>query len=236
MTTEAGAASPNAATPDIASESLISPGPVKWVAELWIDPDWYSTQGALENMPSPGLPDIIPLTGPTALIGRAAPSRGIAPEIDCGLDTGVSRRHAELITDGARWWIEDLQSANGTFIAGPTGALPAMPIPPGKIELRPGQRVYLGAWTKLVVRPATAEEATAFDAFIDEAAPPPTSPADDVPDIAEAPDDDEAPEELATPAATPAEERAPLIGDAPAEEETPNPNSPTPDGQAPPGQ
>jgi hypothetical protein len=176
-----------ATSPDNANSDTIGADVVKWVAELWIDPDWYSTQGALENMPSPGVPDIIGLSGPTALIGRAAPSRGISPEIDCGLDIGVSRRHAELITDGTRWWIEDLQSANGTFVAGATGALPAMPIPPGKIELRQGQRVYVGAWTKLVLRPATVEEAAAFDTFAEDSVKQ-ASNAPSVPDVSDNPE------------------------------------------------
>ena len=67
-----------------------------------------------------------------------------------------------LSTDGTRWWIEDLNSANGTFVGAATGMLPAMPIPQGRVELNPGQRIYVGAWTRIVIRKATDDELEAF--------------------------------------------------------------------------
>ncbi len=136
--------------------------PVEWIAELWIDPDWYATQGSPDPMPSPGLPDIVPLVKNSLLIGRVSVSRGIFPDIDCELDTGCSRRHARLTTDGTRWWIEDLDSANGTFVGSAAGPLPAMPIPRGRVELSPDQRIYVGAWTRIVIRRATEDERDAF--------------------------------------------------------------------------
>ncbi len=144
-------------------EAPLSSAPrVEWIAELWIDPDWYAAQGSTDPLPSPGLPDIVPLVKETNLIGRISTSRNIYPEIDCELDTGCSRRHARLTTDGNRWWIEDLESANGTFLGTAAGPLPAMPIPRGKVELAPDQRIYLGAWTRIVVRRATEDEQAAF--------------------------------------------------------------------------
>jgi FOG: FHA domain len=136
--------------------------PVEWIAELWIDPDWYAAQGSTDPLPSPGLPDIVPLIKPSSLIGRVSHSRGIFPDVDCELDTGCSRRHAMLTTDGTRWWVEDLNSANGTFVGASAGPLPAMPIPQGRVELAPGQRIYLGAWTRIVIRKATADEQEAY--------------------------------------------------------------------------
>jgi hypothetical protein len=133
--------------------------PVEWVAELWIDPDWYAAQGSTDPLPSPGLPDIVPLVKESNLIGRVSQSRGIFPDVDCEIDTGCSRRHAMLTTDGTRWWIEDLNSANGTFVGAAAGPLPAMPIPQGRVELSAGQRIYVGAWTRIVVRRATLDEA-----------------------------------------------------------------------------
>ncbi len=144
-------------------EPVAPPRPVvEWVAELWIDPDWYAAQGSSDPMPSPSLPDIAPLVKENNLIGRVSHSRGIFPDIDCELDTGCSRRHAMLSTDGNRWWIEDLDSANGTFVGAAAGPLPAMPIPQGRVELNPGQRIYVGAWTRIVVRKATEDEKVAF--------------------------------------------------------------------------
>ena len=158
---------PVAASPVSAEPVEASPPPhyaprVDWIAELWIDPDWYAAQGSTDPLPSPGLPDIVPLIKDTNLIGRISTSRNIYPEIDCELDTGCSRRHARLTTDGTRWWIEDLESANGTFLGTAAGPLPAMPIPHGKVELAPDQRIYLGAWTRIVVRRATEDEQEAF--------------------------------------------------------------------------
>jgi hypothetical protein len=160
----ATAASSAASAPEAAlPEPVAPPRPVvEWVAELWIDPDWYAAQGSSDPMPSPSLPDIAPLVKENNLIGRVSHSRGIFPDIDCELDSGCSRRHAMLSTDGNRWWIEDLDSANGTFVGGAAGPLPAMPIPQGRVELNPGQRIYVGAWTRIVVRKATEDEKVAF--------------------------------------------------------------------------
>ncbi|MDR1712109.1 MAG: FHA domain-containing protein [Propionibacteriaceae bacterium] len=135
---------------------------VEWVAELWIDPDWYALQGSPDPLPSAGLPDIVPLVKEVNLIGRVSLSKATFPEVDCDLDTGCSRRHAQLTTDWTRWWIEDLGSANGTFVGPANGPLPSMPIPRGKVELLPDQRVYLGAWTRIVVRRATDDEIAAY--------------------------------------------------------------------------
>ncbi len=130
-----------------------------WVVERWVDPDWYAVQQSDDPCPSPGLPVVIPLTEKSVLVGRPSKSRNIHPEIDCGDDTGVSRRQAQLTTDGTRWWVEDLQSSNGTYVAPASGPLPEDPIVPGqRRELDPDDRVYVGAWTRLVVRKSTPEE------------------------------------------------------------------------------
>ena len=47
-------------------------------------------------------------------------------------DPGVSRRQAQLTTDGQRWWVEDLQSSNGTYVGPASGPLPTDPVPPGQ--------------------------------------------------------------------------------------------------------
>ena len=135
------------------------PSRVEWVAEVWVDPDWYAEQESEDPCPSPGLPVVVPLPQQSVLIGRPSVSRNIHPDVDCSGDTGVSRRQAQLTTDGQRWWVEDLQSSNGTYVGPASGPLPTAPVPPGqRRELAEDDRVYVGAWTRLVVRRATPEE------------------------------------------------------------------------------
>ena len=138
----------------------LSPAPAEtWVAEIWIDPDWYVDQQSTDPLPSPGLPSVVQLTHTSALIGRASRSRGITPDLDLGSDSGISRRHAQLTTDGSRWFVEDLGSSNGTYVGGGLGTLPKTPIPVGqKEEISGDERVYLGAWTRIVIRKAAPGE------------------------------------------------------------------------------
>jgi len=158
-----GSAVGNGSVPAAEDRAGGRPAPTaNWVAELWVDPDWYRTQNSPDPLPSPGLPEIVLLRGASVLVGRASTSRNIHPEIDCGNDSGVSRRHAQLSTDGRRWWVEDLQSSNGTFVAPSSGPLPQDPIMPGeRTELDNDDRVYVGGWTRIVIRPATDEEKVA---------------------------------------------------------------------------
>ncbi len=131
-----------------------------YVAEIWIDPDWYEVQETDEPMPSVSLPATVVLGGDN-LIGRASASRNIHPEVDCGIDSGVSRRQARLSTDSTRWYVEDLGSANGTFVGPASGPLPTAPVQ-GRYELGPDDRIYVGAWTRIVVRKASKDEVDAL--------------------------------------------------------------------------
>jgi hypothetical protein len=150
------------AGPAAAPAPLAPAVPLEWVAEVWVDPAWYAEQEADEPCPSPGLPVIVPLSVRSVLVGRVSHSRNIHPEVDCGADIGVSRRQAQLSTDGTRWWIEDLQSSNGTYVGRSGGELPTVALVAGqRHELAQDDRVYVGAWTRIVVRRATDEERTA---------------------------------------------------------------------------
>ncbi|MFC7485428.1 FHA domain-containing protein [Knoellia sp. CPCC 206453] len=141
------------------SKDLATP----WVAELWIDPAWYTAQGSSDPLPSQGPPAVFALRNTSLLIGRVSNSRGIHPDIDCGVDNGVSRRHAQLTTDGTRWWVEDLASSNGTYIGDSVGDLPTTSIPTGqKREVDADDRIYVGSWTRIVLRPSSDDEVSAL--------------------------------------------------------------------------
>ncbi len=60
--------------------------------------------------------------GEPLLIGRRDESRGIVPALDLapdgGFDAGVSRRHAAIHCRGGVYQVEDLGSANGTYLNG----------------------------------------------------------------------------------------------------------------------
>lgn len=136
-----------------------TPGPQTWVVEVWVDPDWRSAQEPEDPMPSPDSPRVIPLRDSSVLVGRPSASRNIHPQVDAGADTGVSRRHCQLSTDGARWWVEDLDSANGTFVSRTGEPLPTTPLDVGlRHELAEDERIFIGGWTRLVVRRALPGE------------------------------------------------------------------------------
>jgi hypothetical protein len=92
------------------------------------------------------------LDGSEVLIGRRSRSRGIEPQIDLSgppEDPAVSHAHALLITQPSGGWaVVDLDSANGTYVNYGTDPIQAnVPTP-----LDDGDRVYLGAWTRLTLR------------------------------------------------------------------------------------
>lgn len=101
----------------------------------------------------PYCPDrVFPLIGTHIQIGRRSRSRGINPEIDLSgvpEDPGISHLHAVLIAqpDGS-WTLVDPGSANGTKINDAPDPIPTnTPVP-----VSDGDRVYLGAWTVLMLR------------------------------------------------------------------------------------
>lgn len=130
-----------------------------WVMEVWVDPDWYAVQQTEEACPSAGVPDIVVVRRNVVLVGRPSGSLGVRPDVDAGADSAVSRRHAQLTSDGRRWWIEDLGSSNGTFVGVVGEPLPTKALTPGhRVEIDRDDRIYVGAWTRLVLRQATASE------------------------------------------------------------------------------
>jgi hypothetical protein len=141
--------------PPPASEAT---GP-EWIAELWIDADWFAHQEAPGGPPTSGAPATVPLRATTIAVGRRSASRKLYPDIDCSGDGAVSHRHAQLILDRDRWYVEDLGSTNGTFVGSPGEPLPDTPLEAHRRrELDDDERVYVGAWTRIMIRRATDAE------------------------------------------------------------------------------
>jgi hypothetical protein len=128
----------------------------KWRVEVAIDPEWYAIKGVLADRPCPE-PTVATwaLGAGTTLVGRTSTGRGVHPELPLDDDTGISRRHAEFVVSGEKLFVIDRSSTNGTYVLAPgegyTGETP--PIAPEIARaLADGDRVYLGAWTRLTVR------------------------------------------------------------------------------------
>jgi hypothetical protein len=94
------------------------------------------------------------LTDRRAIIGRSSPSRGINPEVDLSAsptDTGISHQHAILLRQSnGIWAIVDPGSTNGVYINDSNDPLPV----DRAIPLADGDRIHLGAWTTLSIRPS----------------------------------------------------------------------------------
>lgn len=84
----------------------------------------------------------LPLDTPI-VIGRQDSARGFFPDLDLsndgGYDSGVSRRHARICVIDDAAYVEDLESANGSFI-NERRLPPRMPQ-----HLRPGDELKLGS-------------------------------------------------------------------------------------------
>ena len=129
---------------------------VKWVVVVEVDPVWFSLKGSLADQACPpASSSTVALTQKTALIGRSSQSRDIHPEVALDGDTGVSRRHAQFVRDGDDLVVIDLSSTNGTYVVA-AGSVPTDDTPAVEAglstALHDGDRIYLGAWSRLTVR------------------------------------------------------------------------------------
>lgn len=85
-----------------------------------------------------------PLSGTALPLGSHAISVGRSPDSSLVLDDGyASSQHARFYTDGVDWFVEDLNSTNGTYVSGqrvygPTRLHLGVPVTIGKtaMELR----------------------------------------------------------------------------------------------------
>lgn len=134
------------------------PEATTWTATVTADRTYYNSVMAVDGPDAAGIafppycPDRhFPLASEQVSIGRQSRSRGIQPDIDLigpPEDPGVSHLHAVLLAqpDGS-WSIVDLDSANGTVVNDENPLRPNTPRP-----LTEGDRVYIGAWTRITLR------------------------------------------------------------------------------------
>ncbi len=78
------------------------------------------------------------------LIGREDQVSGIYPDVDtthsAGDAAGVSRRHAEIVQQSDQWFLQDLNSTNGTYVNNQRVA------PHNRQPLHSGDQIRLGKW------------------------------------------------------------------------------------------
>jgi hypothetical protein len=78
------------------------------------------------------------------LIGREDQVSGIYPDVDTthsdGDAGGVSRRHAEIVQQSDQWFLQDLNSTNGTYVNNQRVA------PNSRQPLLSGDQIRLGKW------------------------------------------------------------------------------------------
>jgi FHA domain-containing protein len=154
---------PADAAPDTASSNASAAGAAAsaataWTAVVTADRAYYDTVMAAEGPDAGGIgfPPFCPdrqfaLRGKQISIGRRSKSRGIDPDIDLTgppEDPGVSHLHALLVARDDGWAVVDLDSSNGTSVNDERSSLPANAPRP----LADGDRVYVGAWTKITLR------------------------------------------------------------------------------------
>ncbi|WP_028920826.1 FHA domain-containing protein [Pseudonocardia acaciae] len=144
---------PAAAPPPAATAP---PQPSTWLAVITTDREFFeSTRGAERGFELPVTAERrIELTGEVIRIGRRSRRHRTDPDIDLSAppaDPGVSREHARLLgqPDGS-WVLVDSGSANGTYLNDDPERIPRNQL----IPLAPGDRIRLGVWTVITLRPA----------------------------------------------------------------------------------
>jgi FHA domain len=112
------------------------------------DRAYYDSQQVGEmQFPVGAPPRVIELPSGPATIGRRSRRLGTDPVVDLAVppeDPAVSHTHASLLPgDEGTWTLVDHGSTNGTYLNESPEPLPAN-VPQ---TVRPGDRIYLGAWT-----------------------------------------------------------------------------------------
>jgi hypothetical protein len=140
--------------PETGQAAAAAPAPAGSTVTLELDADralWDRMVGSGE----PAFPTALPvvqfeLAGDRATLGRigtGAPVDVELPLTGAAADPAVSHHHCVFERQGERWTVRDAGSANGTSINDAS-----KPLAPGEAHtLTDGDRILVGAWTRLTV-------------------------------------------------------------------------------------
>ncbi len=140
--------------PAVTDAPAMSSGTV-WEVVATADRDYFDrVQAESVEFPLVAADRHFQLTDPRSIIGRKSATRGINPQVDLSAsptDTGISHQHAILVhQSNGTWAIVDPGSTNGVYINDSSDPLPV----DRAIPLAGGDRIHLGAWTTLSIRPS----------------------------------------------------------------------------------
>lgn len=138
------------ATPD-AAPGRTPPVEGRWVIEVSVSPEWFAEQDSSLTPPAQQPPRTVPLEEGYVLIGRDSETRDVHPLVQADDDAGCSRRHADLSWTDGHWVLRDLNSVNGTYLQRSGAPFPPVQVG-GPVPLGPGDAIFVGAWTRLVLR------------------------------------------------------------------------------------
>jgi len=148
-----------------------------------LDVHFDTAETAISSVPESGTPDVELSLGLARIVSgkikagtqlyRLDPNGtelGLLPEGEnavSDVDSDVSRRHARIWREGGRWYIEGLQSTNGTLlvtgadraeiIVEPPRALRSPDYTSQPVEINATDIICLGATTRFMVMPSLAE-------------------------------------------------------------------------------
>jgi hypothetical protein len=146
--------------PTSSSGPVGAAAPALLLAVVTADRAYYDSQQVGEvQFPVGAPPRVIELPAVPVTIGRRSRSLGTDPALDLAIppeDPAVSHTHASLLPgDDGTWSLVDHGSTNGTYVNESPEPLPAN-VPR---TVRPGDRIYVGAWTRisLELRPTATQ-------------------------------------------------------------------------------
>lgn len=138
-----------AATPPVSIAPIVPAPTPQWELRVDVDGSLYTEPDPNLSLPQNAPPLSFPLFAPEVVIGRLSTKSPARVEVPV-FDPGISGRHAQLSrNEHDAWTLRDLGSTNGTRVNGQNLA------PGARAQLRDGDEITLGCWTRLTLRKQT---------------------------------------------------------------------------------